>query len=136
MNAPPTKAELDKYGMRLAPLSDSDRRWCEATKHTAIGRVEFDVVIKRVADGVERKHTDSRLLLLGPNGDKTLAEVAGHAAFWWRDGNGSCDCNRHISFEGSVIDVAGTELASVEPDDTRCGDGAYAVISPAWMADE
>jgi len=43
--------------------------------------------------------------------------------FWWRDGNGACDCNRKIFF------IRWTSDPEFDPteDDCPCGDGAYSV---------
>ena len=41
------------------------------------------------------------------------------SAYWWRDGNGSCDCNRGRWFQEDVDDDH-----FVEP---SCGDGRYRV---------
>lgn len=41
--------------------------------------------------------------------------------FWWNEGNGACDCNRHLAFHGWPDFEDGDEF------DIPCGHGRYEV---------
>lgn len=68
----------------------------------------YKIVIRRTSDGLER----------------TVAEHGWNSSslFWWSrgEGNGGCDCNRHLAFEQAH-----------DPNydgDHDCGDNAYEIV--------
>lgn len=75
----------------------------------------YQVELKRNVDGATFLHTSS-----SPWYD--------HSESWWTEGNGACDCNRHLCFQGFWED--GVDLPP--NDDPRwerpCGDTAYTAI--------
>jgi hypothetical protein len=67
------------------------------------------VVLQRVSDGEQRTVLDE---------DSVYADAA---ESWWTEGNGGCDCNRDLYFEGA----AGQE----SDNDMPCGEVAYRLVS-------
>lgn len=72
--------------------------------------MKIETTIRRNVDGVTRIYREEF------NGDLRGAR------FWWDEGNGSCDCNRHKFFEKAS-----------DPDQNDdwwpCGDDSYTVLS-------
>ena len=85
--------------------------------------VYVDVTIRRVADGVERVHAARAYAKTGP-----IEDALDSVAFMWSaDGNYGCDCNRYLFFQRAA--------GEPESDDRPCGDVAYRVVAPDWLAD-
>ena len=73
----------------------------------------FDVIIRRVSDGVERRHRVHEAYVVDYDGS------CEDSTFWWTDGNGACDCNLAQTFAA----IAG------EPDPQQsCGMTAYTLV--------
>lgn len=85
------------------------RRVFHPAPHDTSEWVAMRVQIRRVSDGVVREYASDHGLL---EDDGSLS------TYWWSDGNGSCDCNRHLYFCRAVDEDEG---------DPECGDGRYQV---------
>ena len=60
------------------------------------------------------------VLITRSDGSQSVFEdnYTGDSFFIWKEGNYSCDCNRHLFFERGL---------GREPDDAACGEGEYSV---------
>lgn len=67
----------------------------------------FQVVIRRVSDGLTRVYTQAN-------------EWGEGSWFYWTDGNCGCDCNRALSFSRAADED--------EPEDLTCGNEAFQVL--------
>lgn len=46
--------------------------------------------------------------------------------WWWREGNGSCDCNRYIFFSAALEKVSREQFCA-KAEDIPCSEGKYRV---------
>lgn len=58
-----------------------------------------------------------RVTILDTETGKTAEVGLDYSAYWWAEGNGSCDCNRQIVMQGFYTD------------DVKCGNLRYLIIS-------
>src|SRR5512139_720810 len=114
-------------GVTWAEVTDDDRQWFAKTHPSpasTLACIRITIRIRRTADGMERVFVDEWHPFDADS--KTIDELQDHIRYQWTDGNFGCDCNR-----GNFFARAGGETEL----DHDCGDEAYRIVSPAWIAD-
>ncbi len=113
-------------GVRVRELNAEDLDWHKRTGVPPyVAKVCVDVTIRRVSDGVERKHIDESGF--GQHTGESVDDVLDAVSYMWRHGNYGCDCNRYLMFQ---------RAADEDESGIVCGHGKYTVVAPAWLTGE
>ncbi len=111
--------------VRVRELNAEDLDWHKRTGVAPyVARVCVDVTLRRLSDGLERKHVDESGF--GQSADEDVEDVLQAAVYMWTDGNYGCDCNRYLMFQ---------RAADEDESDIKCGHGRYMVVAPAWLVE-
>lgn len=117
-----------REGIRIRPPNENDLAWCARVGVAPMfAKIEVDVTLRRVSDGVERVCVGRCGFQIDAPGSESEDEAIDAAIYQWTEGNYGCDCNRGLFF--SRADPDEEFMGSV------CSHGAYRIVAPTWLAE-